>query len=522
MIRIFIKDLRELMAVPVVILAVIAWSCAVLWFASALPSATRDIEIAMAVPEDCLSANDLETCPFPQIATMEHAINDLPGTHFKGVFPDNASLFDLMDGSEIDLVFAWHPTTATLGDLMQDIDRADFDGVDTGGLWIAYASPRSRAAAAGIRFAARQVQSSASLIENARISGRAPVLPTTGVGDLFSEWAPFIVALDQEAQYAQAYEAQERLDSASHDKLQELITDYGNSFGEPLPDAQADIVRTVFADHMSSWENATSLLFASSFLDSLNDTDANDAAPFSMDQALYFAGALDAADDTTISLPEPPLQIAPFLVMDRDGPARAKSSWLVPGLILITASAIAFMFTAAATVREREHGTEHLLFAGRTRAWMSPVLAKTFGPMSLALGATLVMVLFAQAVLEFEIKTGVFGAVLLVAIGIATAAFQGLIAGSLLRSQATALAASGAYLISLILFGDVFMPVLSASPPASWFARVLPVASLQAPWSNWMNAGAHLDPVNFMHATVPLLGSMIGAVIVLHLRRRMI
>lgn len=540
MIRLIVKDLRELWAAPAALALAIIWSCAVLAFSASLPLPERALSIAIAEPGGCVPGEEDRRCPFPHVATLRHVIEDLPGANFAGLETGLVDAYATMDAQQLDIVFAWHPTYYGLEDVFEGNYDLDFTDVESEGVWVAYTHPATRARTAQIRFAIRQVQASALNIENARAAGRAPILPTLGLADLVSEAGPLVAA----AMQADAYEAYipppppapgsgpEYLDDetwlALSDAIDMRLAEYEIAFGAPLPPDTASIVRDTFLLVAETTRSVPDQVFADALLNTLDDV-YGDAAALGIfeEQALYFSGAANIQYPAEIE-PEPepaelftPFQATPVLVVERDGPARASSAWLVPGLILIIASALAFMFTAAATVREREHGTEHLLFAGARRRRPDVLLAKTVAPSILAAVAVAAMMVFAQGLLGFEIKPGLPAALGSVALVIATAALQGLVAGSILRSQASALAVSGAYVITLLLLGGVFIPVEASGPPVAWIAALLPVDAPGQTWFDWFTTGAAIRLSELFSGLTLLAGSLAAAILAVEFRSRL-
>lgn len=536
MMRLIVKDLRELWAAPAALALAIIWSCAVLAFSASLPLPERALSIAIAEPGGCVPGDEDRRCPFPHVATLRHVIEDLPGANFAGLKTGLVDAYATMDAQKLDIVFAWHPTYYGLEDVFEGNYDLDFTDAESEGVWVAYTHPATRARTAQIRFAIRQVQASALNIENARAAGRAPILPTLGLADLVSEAGPLVVA----AMQADAYDSyvpppppapasssgylDDETRFALSDAIAMRLAEYEITFGAPLPPETADIVRDTFLLVAETTRSVPDQVFADALLEALGDAAA---LGIFEEQALYFAGAANIPYPAEIEAePDPteiftPFQATPVLVVERDGPARTSSAWLVPGLILIIASALAFMFTAAATVREREHGTEHLLLAGAPRRRPDVLLAKTVAPSILAAVAVAAMLVFAQALLGFEIKPGLPAALGSVALVIATAALQGLVAGSILRNQASALAVSGAYLITLLLLGGVFIPVEASGPPVAWIAALLPVDAPGQTWFDWFTTGASIRLSELLSGLALLAGSLAAAILAVEFRSRL-
>ncbi|MEO0981973.1 MAG: ABC transporter permease [Pseudomonadota bacterium] len=519
MMRLVLKDLREILAAPLSFLAVIAWACAVLWLTALLPLPTPKIDVALMAPAACERAEADLPCPTPDVETLEHAIADLPNTDYHGRRDPAADVFSRLHGDDLDLILVWHPTVASAESLLGPPDWADFDDVETAGLWIAYARPRTQAAAAQIRFAARQIQSTGLHIVNARRAGEDPVLPSTGLADLFGEFAPVVVAARQQARLDEEWEAEDRRNEAVLARFDELAAGYESQFGEALSEDEARRLRDAFFRQYRAWETATTLLFAQALEERFNEAEAEGSPVYGQEAAVYFAQALEAArsDDAA---DERPLLTTPFLVMAQDGPARTRSAWLIPGLILIIAAAISFTFTAASTVREREQGTEHLLFVAGASQSINPLLLKPVSPALLALVSALSLLLFAQALLGFQIKPGLGAAIGLLLVVILTAAFQGLVAGCLARNQSTASAISAAYLVMLLLFGNVFIPLQSTGWLAASAANLLPVAAGAQAWDDWMTWGAPVKRAAFAGPLAIGLLSFAAALAAAALRRR--
>ena len=94
----------------------------------------------------------------------------------------------------------------------------------------------------------------------------------------------------------------------------------------------------------------------------------------------------------------------PIYLIERNGPAADNYSWLIPGVILIIANMIAFIFASSALVKEREASTIQLIVDHRHGFFT--LLSKAVFPAFLGLISLLIMLLFVHSAVGFSIRPG--------------------------------------------------------------------------------------------------------------------
>ena len=557
MMRVWLKDLRELLAAPVFLIALITWSGIVLIITSMLPLPNSTLKFAIGVPAEICeaSAEPSFNCPFPQASTLRHAINDVPGTELVNIPDLRRDVFRRMEANNVDVAIVWHAFSPNF----------EIGPNQANGSWIVYSSPRSKAGSAQIRFAIRQAQASALLIDNARGEGENPYLPTVGTADVISEWIPQMVLRQGdnasgrlEENVFEIYEPQDYYELRDYEEGPYLADEirvqiesarlaaqnsYREFFGKDYSNEQVQAINNAL--ETSIWfefpyeERNFGLLKVAhgDLLIALDETDLFSTMEldffFMTGASILGRESAQPTRETVIDLQDSDeivnldthtrtsrnYTIPAFHVLERDAPSRNTSGWMVPGMLMIIAAAIAFMLTAAGTVREREFDTEHLLLRGKNHSWFTSQLAKTLAPVSIAAIATLIMMLLAQNMLGFQIKSAPYIAFALLVVMMLSAALQGLAVGMFLSNQSSALAASGAYLISLLLFGGVFIPIEGAHWIIGGFADSLPTGFVNKSWSDWMTWNASISLSDFMGPCLVLVASAALAIVSLRSRQ---
>lgn len=516
-------------------------------------------------------------CPFPDRDTLVHGIRDLTGVQYQPIEPGSSETpwahapadrwveseaWDMMDRERLDVLFVWYPTMLRQDDIAvpnTSLDWMQTYGAEAGGVWMAYTQSLSATHAAQMRFGVRQAQASATHIANARRNADSYAAPSAGFADAFTEFAPLLVGLE----YRKKLDAFTRTWVSDRDSVQTTLEKAIKSYvdqatGGPLSEMKAALVRDALTNAYVDLpaEPANELfnrfrremegdaqdfaappplppLEAPAFAPGPAAPPAAVAPPAAFEPALpptpevlepheidYFMRAVNPADQPSAKallqgehLPV----ITPFLLSERDGPPRSTSAWLVPGLVLIIACAVAFMLAAGATVREREHGTEHLLKAGRQ--WWRAGIGKSLAPAIAAFIILLMLMLTGQVFFGFQVKAGWALALVCAALALAAASFQGVAVGSLLRNQSAALAISGGYLICLILFGDILIPMDAAAWPTAWLSQALPTRMFSEDWTDWMTWGVPMRLQILAGLAVLVLASLaslLGAVLLRH------
>lgn len=567
MIAVFLKDLREMWAGPVTLIALAVVSCLVMALAAALPLPEPELRIGVApAPAGCRAPTEhvdkpaepaapdaaVEDeqpilalhCPFPDRDVLVHAIKDLAGARYEPVdaTPEDSpptgdpedrwvenEAWETMDRERLNVLFVWYPTFYAQDDAANSLnmDQLRSYGAEKGGVWIAYTQARSTAHAGQIRFSVRQVQGTSTHLANANLNGESFASPSIGFADSFTELGSVFVGLRHADGLDAAWTAD---DKAILSSVEEKIAGY-ESWSQigPLPEEAAQFVRAAIARTITGLETRSVEELRQKFFTELGGAESfapappppadgaapdlpPEAAPESVLQSheVYYFSELSAPASYRKPGEDPLLVLTPFLLTERDGPPRSTSAWLIPGLILIIGSAIAFMLAAGSNVREREHGTEHLLKAGRT--WWRAAIGKSLAPAAAAFVVVLMLMLTAQVFFGFQIKPAWPYAILCAAMAVLAASFQGVAVGSLLRNQSAALAISGAYLICLILFGNILIPMDGAVWPTSWLSQVLPTRLLSEEWADWMTWGVPLQ-LGLAVGLVLLMAASLGALL---------
>ena len=586
MIAVFFKDLREMWAGPVTLIALAVVSCLVMALAAALPLPERELRIGVAptltdpachvlhppppdemaappateIVEGSASAEQASpkpNCAFPERDVLIHAIKDLAGARYHPVEPASpdpkvsenredrgteTEAWEIMDRERLNVLFVWYPTVYTQDEAASAFgtDTLRSYGAESGGVWIAYTQARSTAHAGQIRFSVRQAQGSATLLANARKNGDQFASPSIGFADSFTELGSVFVGLRHTERLDEVwatYDTAPMTDDEAIRAVDGLIERYNSRFQSgPLPEAKAQQVRDALRRALAGpgtfsreelrqkFRAELDAMLPSATVEPQLDP-AEVASPSDNEAPLddpetalqeydvnYFLELSDPgySDNNLTPGEDPLLVLAPFLLTERDGPPRSTSAWLIPGLVLIIGSAIAFMLAAGSTVREREHGTEHLLKAGRP--WWRAAIGKSLAPAAAAFVVLLMLMLTAQVFFGFQVKPAWPYAILCAAMAVLAASFQGVAVGSLLRSQPAALAISGAYLICLILFGNILIPMDGAVWPTSWLSQVLPTRLLSEEWADWMTWGVPLQ-IGLLLGLVLLLAASLGALL---------
>ena len=522
MIGLFLKDLRLLMAAPVLLVSVLVWSCIVLWFTQLLPPPTLQIDLALVQGEPCIEHASEETCPYPDSDVLVHAISDISEIRFRGLLESETNIYRQMDERALDVVLVWYSTSAGRDFMESVVDLRDYDEVESGGVWVAYVRAGSQATMTQTRFLLRQIQATGLSIANARRQGRSPGFPSIGAIETFSEFGAIAIAKEADVN-ADRQQDQRRLkrDAILDAVDRQLLALPGVSEAE-YSEQDLDRLRRIFSSQLRLQSYDEQSIFAAALVDAVNTDTRSPELQISRADAAFLTRALSAGDSVQRSFEEELPKATPFLLSEQAGPARDDSTWLVPGLIAIIAVALAFTFTALSTIREREQGTEHFLFTKQLAPWQNPMIVKPIAPSLLAIASVMLMLLFCQATLGYSVKFGVSSAIGLMALGVLTGAVHGLIAGSLVRNQSDAATASGAYLISLLLLGDVLIPIGGVAQPASSLASVLPVLHVNETWANWMKWGTPVKISDYAPLLQMLLLSTVLAVFVLMHRRRRI
>lgn len=522
MIGLLLKDLRLLMAAPVLLVSVLVWSCIVLWFTKLLPPPTLQIDLALLQGKPCLEHTSEEACPYPETDVLVHAISDISEIRFHGFVASETDIYRQMDEQELDVVLVWYSTSAAQDFMDSVVDLSDYDEVESGGVWVAYVRAGSQATMTQVRFLVRQIQTTGLSIANARRQGRSPGLPSIGTVETFSEFGAFAIAKQADTDNDRQRDQQQMIREAVLDAVEGQLLELASVSEAEFSEQDLESLRRIFRSQLSVQSYDEQRIFAAALEDAVNNDARTPELQISRADAAFLTRALSAGDQVQRSFEEELPKATPFLLSEQAGPARDDSTWLVPGLIAIIAVALAFTFTALSTIREREQGTEHFLFTKHLAAWENPMIVKPIAPSLLSIASVMLMLLFCQSTLGYSVKFGVGSAIGLMMLGVLTGATHGLIAGSLVRNQSDAAAASGAYLISLLLFGDVLIPIGGVVQPASLLASVLPVVHVNEAWANWMKWGTPVSISDYVPLLKMLLFSLALAVFALMHRRRRI
>jgi ABC-type transport system involved in multi-copper enzyme maturation permease subunit len=176
-------------------------------------------------------------------------------------------------------------------------------------------------------------------------------------------------------------------------------------------------------------------------------------------------------------------------IVKRNGTPPATSAWLVPRVIAIVVSVVAFLVASGAWVRERELGTLPLLVISPHVGWRAMFFGKLLLPLLAGIVLLALSLIFAAALYRFGLKSGMPGMLAIQALAVLAVTLQGLMVSALVVSQYQAYVAAAAYLVALLLLTGLLFPIGEGSATAQALASLFPLTFAMPALDAWLTFG---------------------------------
>lgn len=176
-------------------------------------------------------------------------------------------------------------------------------------------------------------------------------------------------------------------------------------------------------------------------------------------------------------------------IIKRNGTPSPNSVWLVPRVIAIIVSVVAFLVAAPALARERELGTLPLLAIAPRVGWQALFLGKLILPLVAGISLLALSLIFAAALYRFGLKLDLPALLAVQALAVLAVSCQGLLVSALVRTQLQAYLAASAYVIALLLLTGALIPTGEGSVAVRLVANLFPLSFAMPPLAAWLSFG---------------------------------
>ena len=162
---------------------------------------------------------------------------------------------------------------------------------------------------------------------------------------------------------------------------------------------------------------------------------------------------------------------------------------LVPAMVVIISTFLAFLLSISGFYRERENNMLYILLSHSDMRLISIYLFKGFFAVFISLLAALLLILSTHFYYGFNIKGHFLDVFLLLLVTNFSSSLLGLIFSLICKSNSQIVYSTGIYLICLIVFSGIAYPLDGSSDLVIILSKLFPLTFSYAPFRSWLEHG---------------------------------